>query len=69
MIFSRLVIFAMVTMLGALIAFSAVAVVVSQGLQGAGLPNTVAGLVALGLGSAVGVIVWKALDKMFQRNA
>ena len=69
MTFSRLVIFAMVTMLGALIAFSAVAVGVSQVLRGVGLPNAVAGLVALGLGLVVGVNVWKALDKMFQRNA
>jgi hypothetical protein len=68
MIFSRLVIFAMITMLVAVIVFSIVAVGVSQGLMGLGVPGPIAGLSALVLGGFVAVRVWKFVDVRFSRS-
>jgi hypothetical protein len=68
MTFSRLVIFAMITMLFAVIAFSMVAVGVSQGLMGLGVSRPIAGLAALVIGGFVAVRVWKFVDVQFSRN-
>ncbi len=68
MTFSRLVIFAMITMLIAVIAFSIVAVGVSQGLMGLGVAKPIAGLTALVLGGFVAARVWKRLDVQFSRQ-
>ncbi len=68
MTFSRLVIFAMITMLVALIVFSIVAVGVSQGLMGLGVSRPIAGLAALALGGFAAVRVWKFVDVQFSRG-
>ena len=65
MTFSRLIIFAMITMLVAGIAFSMVAVGVSQGLISLGISRPIAGLAALVLGGFVAVRVWKFVDVQF----
>jgi hypothetical protein len=68
MTFSRLVLFAAITFLVAVIVFSIVAVGVSQGLMGLGIAKPIAGLSALVIGGFVAVRVWKLLDVRFSRN-
>lgn len=68
MSFSRLVLFAAITFLVAVIVFSIVAVGVSQGLMGLGISRPIAGLTALALGGFVAVRAWKLLDVQFSRN-
>jgi hypothetical protein len=68
MSFSRLVIFAAITFLVAVIVFSMVAVGVSQGLMGLGVAKPIAGLSALVIGGFVAVQAWKFVDVRFSRN-
>jgi hypothetical protein len=68
MTFSRLVLFAAITFLGAVIVFSIVAVGVSQGLMGLGVSRPIAGLTALVLGGFVAVQAWKFVDVQFSRR-